>query len=101
AGRDYFVLSSEASVTFLPVIGELTELLIDEFGESRIFCCELVCSASHFSDLRLGLLHGGAGLGLGFGCRGTLVGLLNLGSQRLLGLLCLVQICDIGLDIFS
>src|SRR5699024_11098857 len=92
-------VSSEVSVALLLVFGELGQLLVDELGEARIFCCQLICSTSHFGSLRLGLLH--CCPGLSFGCRGALVGLVDFVPQCLLGLLCFVYICDICLGIFG
>ena len=45
-GSAVFAFLLSVSVAFLCVVGELGQLLVDEFGEARVFCCQLVCSAS-------------------------------------------------------
>lgn len=72
----------------LLIFGELGQLFVNELGQARIFCCLLVRSAAHFRGLVLGLLYGGPGIGFSIG--GTLVGLVQLVPQCLLGLLGLV-----------
>src|SRR5699024_3492404 len=87
------------SVMLLGIIGELGQLFFNELGQARIFCCQLVCAASHFSGLMLGLLYRSPGLGLGIG--DALICLVEFIAQCLLDLLGILQICDIGVGVFG
>lgn len=79
---------SDMSGGLFCVAGEPAQLLINELSELCVFCCQLFCSASHFSYLVLGLSHGGTGLG--FCLCSSLLSLRHLGAQRFLGLFCLM-----------